>query len=259
MNNLNSLSFKEWMSFNTLMEEIGIFSSLSEFCSNFLLSLKKLIPFANGHFIFYDQNNKLMPLSFRVNINEKTHNEYLQYYHNIDDFFYKCFNTPYPKKSSSIMDYSKWKETEFFIDFQKKNHFYYVATADIHYKNKIIGTISLVRDKKSPDFSMKELLFLRLLTPHVANILNKLMIIEELKQKNTHSIHQIISENEKELNLTNRESEILHLALKGMSNREISDRLFISSETVKRHLSNLFKKSNVNSRMELLAKLLDIY
>jgi len=51
--------------------------------------------------------------------------------------------------------------------------------------------------------------------------------------------------------LTPREIEISELITRGKSNKEIEQLLFISQSTVKNHLSNIFKKFNVNSRLEL--------
>ena len=50
--------------------------------------------------------------------------------------------------------------------------------------------------------------------------------------------------------LTEREVEVLRLAAKGMSNRDISRELNISIRTVQTHLSNVFNKLGVGSRTE---------
>jgi two-component system nitrate/nitrite response regulator NarL len=51
--------------------------------------------------------------------------------------------------------------------------------------------------------------------------------------------------------LTSREIEIISAIKKGSSNREIAGQLAISEETVKRHLSNIYGKLGVSSRLEL--------
>jgi NarL family two-component system response regulator LiaR len=50
--------------------------------------------------------------------------------------------------------------------------------------------------------------------------------------------------------LTEREVEVLRLAAKGMSNRDISLALCISIRTVQTHLGNVFNKLGVGSRTE---------
>lgn len=56
-------------------------------------------------------------------------------------------------------------------------------------------------------------------------------------------------------NLTDRELEIFSLIKKGYSNSEISKQLFLSLNTVKTHISNIFKKLDVNNRSSLINKL----
>jgi DNA-binding NarL/FixJ family response regulator len=50
--------------------------------------------------------------------------------------------------------------------------------------------------------------------------------------------------------LTERELEVLKMAAKGMSNREIAQELTISVRTVQTHLTNIFNKMGVGSRTE---------
>lgn len=50
--------------------------------------------------------------------------------------------------------------------------------------------------------------------------------------------------------LTERETEVLQLAGKGITNREIADSLSISRRTVQAHLSHIFSKLGVGSRTE---------
>ena len=55
--------------------------------------------------------------------------------------------------------------------------------------------------------------------------------------------------------LTQREIDILDLLKGRLSNQEIADTLFISPETVKRHLYNIYKKLSVKNRREASAKI----
>ena len=54
--------------------------------------------------------------------------------------------------------------------------------------------------------------------------------------------------------LTSREKEILDLLAKGYLYKEIAAELFISIETVKRHIHNIYEKLHVQTRTEALNK-----
>ncbi|MDA8156572.1 MAG: helix-turn-helix transcriptional regulator [Actinomycetota bacterium] len=56
--------------------------------------------------------------------------------------------------------------------------------------------------------------------------------------------------------LTIREKEVAGLAIQGLSNRQIAERLFITEMTVKDHMKNIFGKLDVKRRSELAAKAL---
>ena len=52
--------------------------------------------------------------------------------------------------------------------------------------------------------------------------------------------------------LTSREVEILHLLIDGKSYSDISQELFISLNTVKHHVKNVYRKLHINSRVKLM-------
>lgn len=54
--------------------------------------------------------------------------------------------------------------------------------------------------------------------------------------------------------LTAREMEILKLASRGISNKELSEKLFISLRTVKAHMTNIFNKLGCSSRTDAIIK-----
>jgi LuxR family maltose regulon positive regulatory protein len=54
--------------------------------------------------------------------------------------------------------------------------------------------------------------------------------------------------------LSERELEVLQLVAQGLSNREISERLFLALSTVKGHNQNIFGKLQVQRRTEAVAR-----
>ena len=52
--------------------------------------------------------------------------------------------------------------------------------------------------------------------------------------------------------LSDREMEVVQLVAEGFHNREIGEKLFISEQTVKNHMHNIFDKLGVSDRLELM-------
>jgi len=71
-------------------------------------------------------------------------------------------------------------------------------------------------------------------------------VIEETRQT-----HQSQSELH---TLTDREREVLDLLAQGLTNKEIAEKLVITTNTVKRHLKAIFEKLNVHTRSAATAK-----
>lgn len=72
------------------------------------------------------------------------------------------------------------------------------------------------------------------------------VIIEFQKEKNLVSIDNY--------SLSNREKEVLNHLSNGKSYQEIGDQLYISVDTVRHHIRNIYKKLHVHSQSEAVAK-----
>jgi len=55
--------------------------------------------------------------------------------------------------------------------------------------------------------------------------------------------------------LTARENEVLLLLAKGMNRDAIAAKLFISPETVKMHIKNIYRKINAKNKVDALIKM----
>lgn len=62
------------------------------------------------------------------------------------------------------------------------------------------------------------------------------------------------SEGESSMKLSQRESEVLELLLKGKTSNEIGKELFISPYTVKNHRAKILKKLGARNTTELIIK-----
>ena len=55
--------------------------------------------------------------------------------------------------------------------------------------------------------------------------------------------------------LTARENEVLLLLAKGLNREQIAAKLFISPETVKMHIKNIYKKLKAKNKVDALIKM----
>lgn len=88
--------------------------------------------------------------------------------------------------------------------------------------------------------------------------------IEMARYKHQVELDQLMITREKLISLiseplSKREFELLQDIVKGMSNTQICETRYISINTTKYHVSNIFRKMNVKSRAEALQKLLSLF
>jgi len=113
----------------------------------------------------------------------------------------------------------------------KYNHQAYYLTSSIYYL--IFLALPVIHFTK----------YTKILNPNIENI--------------DISLSPINSQMINEYNITPREQEVLNLIVNGKTNKEISNMLFISYQTVKDHNYRIFKKFNVNSRVHLIQSLIN--
>jgi len=66
----------------------------------------------------------------------------------------------------------------------------------------------------------------------------------------------ILSELKVKYSLTDREYEVLQCMVNGMSNQEIANKLFISLPTVKKHLTSVYQKLNIEGKHQIFNTIL---
>ncbi|TDO92259.1 regulatory LuxR family protein [Halanaerobium saccharolyticum] len=250
----NNSNYKiDWKNIFSFIYETGKITDLNNYSYYFLQKLNKLIPFYAANFFLFDENEEIIESPVCLNVNNQALNAYNSYYYQIDAIREIAFNQIEPSRSTDLMDYKKWVKTEYFTDFLKKNNLYYSCGIDIHHQERLLGTISLFRDKNDNDFSLKDLLYLKLISQQCSNQLNKLFIINNLERKIQKNRHGLLEKAGQKFQLTEREKELLKLLIEGKNNQEIAQDLFISINTVKKHLSHIFNKTEVKNRTELVS------
>lgn len=76
----------------------------------------------------------------------------------------------------------------------------------------------------------------------------------EIARKVVNAFQQEIVYKDAKENLSDREREVLQWLSKGFSYKEIAEKLFISVETVRTHIRNIYEKLHAGNKMEALRK-----
>lgn len=122
----------------------------------------------------------------------------------------------------------------------------YLSTA-----TTVFAGIGFVRFKGEGVFTQNDKEVLQALSIHLQHLVINSMHIREVATVNLLTN----SNTEPKITLSSREMQVYQLLIKGYSNIEIADLLFITINTVKKHLRNMYVKYQVNSRTSLLYKL----
>ncbi|MBD2386640.1 helix-turn-helix transcriptional regulator [Cylindrospermum sp. FACHB-282] len=122
----------------------------------------------------------------------------------------------------------------------------HVMTGPIVCDGRLVGTVNFARDTGSPAFNGNDLADLSALCIHLSAKLATL----RTKPKTF--------ESSASCPLTPRELQIAELVAQGLTNTEIAARLWISQSAVKQALKRMFRKLEVSSRAEMVARLQDI-
>ena len=79
----------------------------------------------------------------------------------------------------------------------------------------------------------------------------KYLIGTEVADNLAEAVRQAVPQRPRQYGLTAREFEIVSAIVAGQSNRDIAEHLSISLQTVKHHLTSIFDKTGVSTRLEL--------
>ncbi|EAA9780256.1 helix-turn-helix transcriptional regulator [Salmonella enterica subsp. enterica serovar Cerro] len=198
-----------------------------------LQSIAQLIPLSSA--VFYRVNAYLKPESYVLhNISNSTHQQYLEHFQPLDPLSPSRFGQQVITVATMTPGICA-RHRHYYHEFMLPNHVCDMIEIFIRRGHRIIAGISLMRDIP---FSSEERLRAQAVQPLLG-----LAIHDSLQ-----------GENELASILTAKEREIVGMVCEGASNKLIARQLNISLSTVKTHLRNIFAKTEVINRTELVSR-----
>ncbi|EBD6003282.1 LuxR family transcriptional regulator [Salmonella enterica] len=198
-----------------------------------LQSIAQLIPLSSA--VFYRVNAYLKPEAYVLHtISNSTHQQYLEHFQPLDPLSPSRFGQQVVTVATMTPGICA-RHRHYYHEFMLPNHVCDMIEIFIRRGHRIIAGISLMRDIP---FSSEERLRAQAVQPLLG-----LAIHDSLQEDN--DLASI---------LTAKEREIVGMVCEGASNKLIARQLNISLSTVKTHLRNIFAKTEVINRTELVSR-----
>lgn len=238
---------QEWRMFNDTLLELYYLPDLKTFGQKCLELIKIFIPYDYGNFIVIDANRNIdVEQSIFLGVQGKLLDNFIELYFK-EDYLANMwgFSKSMVYRDSDLLEETKRKKSSFYQNYSKPlGKDYGCGILVMKDKNPVVS-FNISRKKGCLDMTKEEMEVLQLLLAHFEK--NVFHFLEE-KQSTSALTHTAeISE------LSEREKEIVQLICQGKSNSEIAEFLHITPATVKKHLSNIFAKTGLKRRTQLLS------
>lgn len=227
---------------NSVIYKIYSVKDLTQMRNIFLEQLKLLLDFDSASFFLVDSDNNLQkPIVY-----------------NIDDDTLNSIEIP--DYSKSIVHSGKcivYRETDIISDEQRilsdnykniylKNRWHYGIELVLAYNKEFLGLITLYRSIGKDNFKYDEIFLLDMLKEHLS-----FRLYEDKKKIVGASDKLSIKSASEKFGLTKRETGVLRELLAGKNNDEICSQLIISTNTLKKHILNIYRKLGINNRVQM--------
>ncbi len=213
--------------------------------------LKPIIKYDYSIFQFYEtggmQGEELKICSKNLS------KEYLEQYerrHKSTDFtnWILASNESITLRISDILTKQVFKNSEIYRNWMLPMGIEYGLISAIASRGKCQAAIFLYRDIKQLDFSKKEVEILAVINGHLCN-----RISQEMNTKMVYLPEGNLKEFAKKYGLTSKEFELLSLVAMGSKRSDLAEKLYISNNTLKKHLANIYLKLEISTFEELLS------
>ncbi len=152
-----------------------------------------------------------------------------------------------------LAHYSEYEKECSLVDIKSKTgaNIALLASSDSYHKDNYEDIIEMVTSGITGFLDMNEapVVFIS----EIDNIASGGIVISSHFIHDLHKKVDLPNEEKSTEHLSERENAILDLVVKGCTNREIGQDLFISEHTVKAHLSSIMTKLNIKNRQQAVA------
>ncbi|MCB6993626.1 helix-turn-helix transcriptional regulator [bacterium 210820-DFI.6.37] len=246
------LSESDWLFINSIAYKIHATEDFDKMRLGFLNSIKLSIDYRCASFYLADKTRpRGLCDPIGVNFTQEQLRQYIQQFESLD----------YLKTVTTSLSSYVYRETDLFSPEDREASLYYrlaYKPLNIHYalllglvfQQEFLGSIVFYRAREDGDFSDSDIFKLELLKDHMA-----LRLAQEMglcgfgapRKSQNKSLSLLCTEK----GLTDREKEVIAHLYRGDTTAEICDELCIAQTTLKKHITNAYKKLGIGCRSQL--------
>ena len=247
------LSGKELQICSDFILKCGKIHEPFSFCRAFLEGVDDIIPYDQSLFIMLDGNRKIARKYFQ-GFSDKMTKRYLEYYARSAPVEFSLDNDGYEMQGGGFVSVIDWhahynRRDDFIVNYIKPLRLSQTLTMTVFDLNGAPATTFCLDRLVDETFTDAEVEIAELLCAHISNLYknmyvrpaNQIRFWDDVPNTNL---------------LTAREREVVDLLCQGYKPAYIARELNVSVNTANKHIANIYKKLGVNSKQELLVKLL---
>lgn len=241
---MKTLETNDWIILNTIIYKVYTMEDFDEMRKELLEQLKLLVDFDSADFYLAsveDEKKLDRPVMYNCDSNLSEEYEELDYSRGImlsgKSLIYR--------ETDIISDESR-VEMEYYKKVYKPNNWHYSLQVVIAKDHHFLGTITFYRTIGKENFKYDDIFVLDMLKDHLAYRMEKHQRrVGEEGEKLT------VTQAVEQYGLTRREDTILRNLMQEKENPVICEELTISTNTLKKHILNIYRKLGIRNRVQL--------
>lgn len=241
---MRKLETNDWIVLNTIIYKIHTTDNFDEMRRELLEQLKMVVDYDSADFFLASkEEGRLLcrPVTYNCEVDLSEMYESLDYSRGI-----MVSGKTLIYRETDIMSDEAREETDFYKKVYKPNNWHYALQIVIARHKRFLGTITFYRTIGKENFQYDDIFILDMLKDHLAYRLDKyIMGFENEVEKLT------ISETITRYDLSKREATVLKELMSGKNNNDICEELFITTNTLKKHILNIYRKLGIKNRVQL--------
>ncbi|MBF7096826.1 response regulator transcription factor [Alkalibacter mobilis] len=238
-----------WMEINKFLLEVERLRQSKDLFAETVKHIEQIIAYDQARIYFINDSSKIID-EILFGVDKWWSRIYVDYYSKSKRYSIKN-STNRQGSHKALYNWNDFEEDDFIRDYIRPQGIKSSLAFIFYNEDSSINCICMLDRTGKISFSETETEIVNIIQPHVQNLsMNLVKNINDIQHsKANNSIFDL---------LTNREQEIVDYLSRGQAPSTISDELYISKNTVYRHIANIYSKLQVSNRQELIVKILGV-